>query len=121
MVATDHQIHIVLLNRVDQYLAQIAAAAQGFGNRVASVSREFSQRVVGLFRDALLHIAQVNVDKPGVEIGVVYIDMNQGDFCIVRARHRDGFVDQYLALWGEIDRNKDMFVSHDVTPSISCR
>ena len=68
-------------------VTQVAATAQGFGDRVARVRGQFSQCVMGFFGNALLHIAKINVDKPGVEIGIVYVDVNQRNFSIVGASH----------------------------------
>ena len=87
VMTTDDQVHIVFLNRINQHLAQVAAAAQGFGDWVTRVGGQFSQCVMGLFGDALLHIAKIHVNQPGVEIGIVYVDVNQRNFCIVGASH----------------------------------
>lgn len=67
MTAND-QIHIVFLDGVNQHLAQIAATAQGFSDRVASVGRQLGQRVVGFFGDTFLHIAQIDVNQTGVQV-----------------------------------------------------
>ncbi len=76
MMTAHHQIHIVFLNRIDQHLAQIAAAAQGFGDWIARVGGEFGQRLVSLFGDTLLHIAQIHVNQAGIEIGVINVHVN---------------------------------------------
>ena len=68
VVTANNQVHIVFLNGINQYLAQIAAAAQGFSDWIAGTRGEFAQRVVSLFGDAFLHIPQVNVDKTGVQV-----------------------------------------------------
>ena len=119
MMAADHQVHIVFFNRIDQHLAKVAAAAQGLGDGIACVGRELGQRVMGLFGDAFLHVAEVNVNQPGVEVGVIHIHMDQGDFRVIRAGHRNGFFNQYFTLRGQVYCNQNMFVSHSVTPSIS--
>ena len=66
VVTTNHQIHIVFLDCIDQYLAQIAAAAQGFSDWVACIGSKLGQCMMCLFRDAFLHITQIHIDKPGV-------------------------------------------------------
>ena len=39
-----------------------------------------------------VHVAEVNVNQPGVEVGVIHIHMDQGDFRVIRAGHRNGFL-----------------------------
>ncbi|CSP88956.1 Uncharacterised protein [Shigella sonnei] len=44
--------------------------------------------------------------------------MDQRNFRIVGASHRDCFLYQNFAFRGEIDRDENVFISHSVTPSI---
>ncbi|KYI81132.1 hypothetical protein AIZ12_25925, partial [Salmonella enterica subsp. enterica serovar Typhimurium] len=65
MTAND-QIQIVFLDGITQHLAQIAATAQGFSDRVASVGRQLGQRVEGIFGDTYLHNAKLDVKQTGL-------------------------------------------------------
>ena len=121
VVTAHHQVHVVFLDRIYQHLAQVAAAAQGFGNRVARVGGQFAQGVVRLFGDTLLHIAQIDVDQTGVKVGVIHINVNQRNFRVVGTCHGYRFINQHFALGGEVYRDENVFVSHSVTPSLSYR
>ncbi|SAE40177.1 Uncharacterised protein [Enterobacter cloacae] len=77
--------------------------------------------MVSLFGDAFLHIAEIHVDQTGVEVGVIHINMNQRNFRVVGTCHGYCFINQHFTLRGEVYRDKNVFVSHSVTPSLSYR
>ncbi len=62
--------------------AQIAATAQGFSDRVASVGRQLGQRVVGFFGDTFLHIARIDVNQTVYGSQIIHVNVDEEIFAL---------------------------------------
>ena len=77
MMTTKHQIKFVVADGLGDFIRQIATGNQCMSDGIRGVSRQRIQLGLGFIDNAVAGLHQIHIDKAGIELRVVHINVNE--------------------------------------------